>query len=188
MIRHLLMVMCLLMGSLHAEYFHPFPGFKTMLDHAAFVGIVKLESPSDSSAFVGSSFRCFTVRSQVVFKGNAIQGEVARLADRRLSILGDQHQNWPFEDILEPEKSFLVFLSGPSPAALSSGLFKWDELHYEGAVLPLSPLISAGNYDEKKPLESFSKVVRDHSQYCDQMAACARKQKEWIEKMTKDGK
>ena len=47
-----------------------------------------------------------------------------------------------------------------------SGRYRWDELHAEGAVLPLSPKSNLEMIDVTKPFEAFEKIIRDYTAHC----------------------
>ena len=144
----------------------PFPGFKALYERADFVGVVELvkrDVPKDEQTAQGDLIgphRFFEIRSVKIFKGREIQSEVARLADRRLQRDGT-------EDILTPTKRFLVFLVGvpanPSGEAgwkaVHGDRCRWDELHAEGAVLPVPPNVDLEKVDVAKPFEFFEQVI-----------------------------
>jgi hypothetical protein len=102
---------------------------------------------------------------------------VARLADRRIEIDGETAVPVPFEDILTPEKKFLVFLNGRTKAnakgwdqkgweQLHGGSrYQWDEVHAEGAVLPVSPLTNLYTIDIKNPYKTFDQIISDYTAY-----------------------
>lgn len=185
MIRLILIAMLVLSGRLHAEFVDKFPGFKELHQRSSFVGIVKVERADGEDYY--SSWKRVTLHSEAVFKGQAIENEMARLSDRHITMAGDKVISWPDGYLIQPDARLLVFLY-PEPVVWSKGLYKWAGSRAEGTILPISPLTRIDELDVKKPMEAYAKIVADYSKYCDQMAACARRQKEFIEQMTKDGK
>jgi hypothetical protein len=153
-----------------AAVYEEFPGFKELYARANFVGIVKLGSrdvPKDEdgafSDWIGPH-RFFEVTSVKILKGPKIQSQIARLADRRLEMDGKKISRAPSEEILLSEKQFLVFLTGS--AVGPSDRYRWDELHAEGAVLPVSPKTNLETLDLTKPLEVCEQIVRDYTAHC----------------------
>lgn len=157
-------------GFSHAAVYEPFPGFKDLYESADFVGIVTLvkrDVPKDEKDawrdWIGPH-RFFQIDSVMVFKGAQIRAQVARLADRRLEFDGDAFHPVPLGEILTPEKQFLVFLNG-TPVG-PAGRYRWDEIHAEGAVLPVSPKTSLQNLDTTKPYAAFDQIIQDYTAYC----------------------
>ena len=151
-----------------AAFFEAYPGFDELYRRADFVGVVSLKARvpdpnEDQSGIRFGPHRLFQIDSLRVVKGEPIQGKVARLADRRLRHDGDHVVPVPFEDILLPEKRFLVFLRLPLG---SDNHYDWDELNVEGAVLAIAPITNLHDIDRLKPVEVFEKVIRDHTAYC----------------------
>jgi hypothetical protein len=114
----------------------------------------------------------------LTIKGKKIEGDVARLADRRLGVP-------PSGDILTPEKTFLVFLTGDS--GYQSSRYQWDEIHAEGAVLPISPKTNLQTIDASKPFELFKQIVAEYATYCTEVSEFAKLQQRQIEKQGQQG-
>jgi hypothetical protein len=180
MIRFLL-ISVIMAAACKGAIFDPFPGFRALYEQADFVGIVTLvkrgvpKDEKDASGDTIGPHRFFTIKSINVFKGDAIDGAVARLADRRIRLDGGTVFSVPFEDILKPERKFLVFLSGQTKenekgwVQLHGTRYQWDEIHAEGAVLPVSPLTDLHLIDTKKPFKIFDQIVSDYTKYCEKL-------------------
>jgi hypothetical protein len=157
-------------ASCNAAVYERFPGFKRLYEQADFVGIVTLvrrDVPKDQKAAWGDwigPHRFFEITSVKVLKGPQIRSQIARLADRRLEIGDGSFFPVPLGEVLLPETRFLVFLSG-SPIG-ASGRYRWDELHAEGAVLPVSPKTNLETLNLTKPLELFEQIVKDYTAHC----------------------
>lgn len=167
---HLIFIACAVTSFCNGAVYERFPGFKQLYERADFVGIVTLvkrDVPSDEKAawsdWIGPH-RFFEIRSVKVFKGPKIQSQIARLADRRLELGANGISPAPSEEILLPEKQFLVFMTGSAEGP--SGRYRWDELHAEGAVLPLSPKSNLEMIDVTRPFEAFEQIIRDYTAHC----------------------
>lgn len=176
MIRFLLITIALA-ATCKGAFYEQFPGFRPLYERANFVGIVTLvkrDVPKDEKDAWGDSIgphSFFTIKSIKIFKGDAIDGDVARLADRRITIDGNTVFPVPIGDILTPERQFLVFLNGQTKkngkdwVRLHGSRYQWDEIHAEGAVLPVSPLTNLNCIDVKNPYKTFDQIVFDYTEY-----------------------
>jgi len=175
----LLFIAILLSGSSIAAVYETFPGFENLYRRADFVGLVTLgarDVPKDERGRVSDSIgphRFFRITSVLTIKGKKIEGDVARLADRRLGYP-------PLEEILTPEKTFLVFLTGDS--GYKDSRYQWDEIHAEGSVLPVSPKTNLDAIDATKPFDLFKKIVADYATHCTEIAEFAKQQQRLVEK------
>ena len=183
MLRYLFIAI-MLGGSSLAAVYESFPGFEDLYRRADYVGIVTLgvrDIPADEQVLASDSVgphRFFRITSVVTIKGKKIEGDVARLADRRLG-------SPPLGDILTPEKTFLVFLTGDS--GYPSSRYQWDEIHAEGSVLPVSPKTNLHAIDASKPFDLFKQIVADYAIYCAELAEFAKQQHQLVEKKGQSG-
>jgi hypothetical protein len=183
MLRFLSIALFLTCSSLAAVY-ERFPGFEDLYRRADFVGIIKLadrDVPKDAhkraSDWVGPH-RFFKISSVLTLKGEKIEGDVARLADRRLGFP-------PLGEILTPEKTFLVFLTGDS--GFQDHRYQWDEIHAEGSVLPVSPKTNLHAIDTSKPFDLFKQIVSDYAIYCAELSKFAKQQERLVEQQGQQG-
>ena len=171
-------------------FYERFPGFKELFGRAEFVGIVTLNKravPRNDRERLSDSYgphRFFEIESVIVFKGKPIQSQVARLADYRLHHDGDQYFGAPYEDILTPEKQFLVFLQTPVGP---SDRYTWDCLNAEGAVLPISPKTNLHTMEVSKPFVVFDQVISDYKDYCKALYEHAIQQERILNKQGQQG-
>jgi hypothetical protein len=174
----IVLIIIALVSASNGALYQAFPGFQSLYESADFVGIVTLvkrdvpKNKDDQDSEMYGPHRFFSIKSIVIFKGDEIDGAVARLADRRIEIGGVAAVPAPFEDILTPEKQFLVFLNGRTKAnakgwdQLHGGSrYQWDEVHAEGAVLPVSPLTNFLTIDIKNPYKTFDQIISDYTEY-----------------------
>ena len=174
-----LFIAIMLSGSSFAAVYETFPGFEDHYRRADYVGIVTLgarDVSKDERGRISDSIgphRFFRISSIVTIKGKKIEGDVARLADRRLGFP-------PLGDILTPEKTFLVFLTGDS--GYQSNRYQWDEIYAEGSVLPVSPKTNLHAIDASKPFDLFKQIVADYASYCAELAEFAKQQHQLVEK------
>jgi hypothetical protein len=183
MLRFLYIALLLTSSALAAVY-KTFPGFENLYRRADFVGIITLadrdipkEAHTRASDWVGPH-RFFKISSVLTIKGEKIEGDVARLADRRLGLP-------PLGEILTPEKTFLVFLTGDS--GCQDHRYQWDEIHAEGSVLPVSPKTNFQTIDASKPFDLFRKIVADYAAYCAELSEFAEKQELLVEQQGQQG-
>lgn len=171
--RLLLLILASALGA-HAAIYEEFPGFKNLFERADFVGIVKLgarDVPTNprlrASDWVGPH-RFFRIESEVVLKGDKISGDVARLADRRLGTWGESVLSIRNQEILVTDGLFLVFMHGRNES--ESARYQWDEIHAEGAVLPVSPKSNLNNlqYGSEDPLVKIDTIIQDYTDFCRQ--------------------
>jgi hypothetical protein len=175
MITRLLLLFFVSAMGVEAAVYDKFPGFKSLFDRASFVGIVKLGSrdvrpgrQAHMEDWTGPH-RFFHIESQVIFKGPAIKNDVARLADRRLGTWGKSVVSIRNQEILAPDGLFLVFLTGRNDS--DSTRYRWDELHAEGSVLPVSPKsnLNSLKHGAETPLEKIATIVQDYTDFCRQL-------------------
>lgn len=188
--KHVILFLIVFSGVIRAAFYEPFPGFEALYKRASFVGIVKIgerDVPDDESGqradWIGPH-RFFQIDSVMVFKGSKISGDVARLADRRIELIGDGKMVMaPSEEILTQEKTFLVFLMG----RYEKNRYQWDEVHAEGSVLPVSPQTNVRLIDVKNPIQSCHRIVADYTAYCQQLLKHALAQQKIVDQFGQQG-
>ena len=169
-----------------AAVYEEFPGFKNLFERADFVGVVKLgcRDIQKDKAMRGfdstGPHRFFQIESKLILKGEPIKENVARLADRRLGTWGKSVTSIRNQEVLAPERLFLVFLKG---SLSSKGRYQWDEIHAEGAVLPVTVKtnLHAMRNSEEPPLVKIDQIVSDYTDFCRQLFEQAVTQQALIE-------
>ena len=157
-----------------AAVYEEFPGFKDLFERADFVGVVKLGARDIQEDEAMRTFdstgphRFFQIESKLVLKGEPISENVARLADRRLGTRSKSVTSIRNQEILAPEGLFLVFLKG---SVFSKGRYQWDEIHAEGAVLPVTSKtnLHTMRISKETPLTKINQIVSDYTDFCRQL-------------------